>query len=125
MAITLESDLVTPVQILAYQAKGMELMKNAAGALLYPELTLQEIMNTVIQFILGNAPSTADEDILKSTIKILCKDDLNNRLIEDEVISGDYINVWDKDALIDMLSKIEQGVNPTKQMYIFNNTTED
>ena len=126
MAITLETTLVTAEQILAYQSKGMEAITNAAGVVKYSELELQEIMNTVIQFIVGNAPSTADEDIQKFAIKTLCKEELNNRMYEDGILlDWEPVDVFDKDYVVEMLTKIEAGEDPTSHMFIFNNTTEN
>ena len=125
MVIVLETTLVTSAQILLYQAKKMDTLVSIAGVRAYSDDTLQEIMNTVIQFIHGNSPASTDEDILKFAIKDLCKIELNNRLHEDkklpEWVSQD---AFDKEYLTEMLSGIIEGEDPTARLWVYNNTTE-
>jgi len=125
MTITLESDLVTSIQIISYHAKKIDELESIAGIRAYSDLVLQEIMNTVIQFILGNAPSTASENILKYAIKYLCKIELNNTMHnKHQLPDWENVDTFNKEFLIEMLTGITEGEDPSSHLFIFNNTTE-
>jgi len=125
MAIALESDLVTSAQIIANHAKKIDELTTADGTREYTDLVLQEIMNTVIQFILGNAPDNTDQNILKYAIKDLCSIQLSNTLWNDQKLPDwVFIDVFDKEILLEMLTKKIEGEDPSAHIFIYNNTTE-
>jgi len=125
MTITLITDLVTSAEVLLYHGKKMGALADKAGTRIYADDMLEEVMNTIIEFILANAPSTVSENLLKSTIKRLCRDELNNRLHEDGRLKNwTQLDVMDKEYLFKLLETKVEGEEPTKSLIIINNTKE-
>ena len=121
--VTLITDIILPSEIVAYHGKKIQLLEDKTGNRVYDDDMLEGVMNTIIEFIIANSPLEADENLRRSAIKRLCRDEFNNRMHEDGRLKNwTQIDVMDKAYLLKLLEKRVEGEEPVQEMTIHNNT---
>lgn len=121
--ITLITDIVLPSEIVKYHGKKIEQLEDKTGNRVYDDDMLEGVMNTIIEFVIANSPIAADQNLRRSAIKRLCRDELNNRMHEDGRLKNwTQIDTFDKAYLLKLLEKRIEGEEPISGLHINNNT---
>lgn len=120
-----ESDDLTATEILNYHGKGLATLADASANRVYSDDVLSQILQTVVQFVEGNAPSGVNLNLARMAIKDLCKVELNNRMYEDGLLPRwKPLDTYDREYLSKALETKSEGDDPGLQLYVHDNVTE-
>ena len=125
MAVVITDSLVTLEEVMLYQGKSMNTISDSTGSTrLYSDDLLSTIINNVIRFVLGNAPSDVNTNIKLFAIIELSAKELDNRLITDGYIPNRYsgkntydlYDTFNKENLLKMIEVKSQDADNTVEI---------